>query len=183
MVANEQAARPTSVVVVMGVSGSGKTTIGALVADAKSVPFVDADDLHPIDNVKKMAAGTPLDDEDRWPWLDIVGRRLQEAEESGEGVVMACSALRRVYRDRIRATAPSTIFLHLHGSLEVLTARIEGRSGHFMPPALLSSQMETLEALTDDEAGYVLDIGQSVEQMIDEALPALQSIRDEMPRG
>lgn len=152
-------------------------------ADAKSVPFVDADDLHPIDNVKKMAAGTPLDDEDRWPWLDIVGRHLQEAEESGEGVVMACSALRRVYRDRIRATAPSTIFLHLHGSLEVLTARIEGRSGHFMPPALLSSQMETLEALTEDETGYVLDIGQSVEQMIDEALPALQSIRDEMPRG
>ena len=176
MVANEQAARPTPVVVVMGVSGSGKTTIGALVADAKSVPFVDADDLHPIDNVKKMAAGTPLDDEDRWPWLDIVGRRLQEAEESGEGVVMACSALRRVYRDRIRATAPGTIFLHLHGSLEVLTARIEGRSGHFMPATLLQSQLDTLEPLAQEEGGYKLDIDQSVPDMVNEAVTKLRAI-------
>lgn len=172
----------TPVIVVMGVSGSGKTTIGALVADAKSVPFVDADDLHPIENVRKMASGTPLDDDDRAPWLDIVGRRLQEAEESGEGVVMACSALRRSYRDRIRSTAPTAVFLHLHGSLDVLTARIEGRSGHFMPSTLLTSQMDTLEPLTDDEAGYVLDIGQTVDQMIEEALPALSRVREEMPR-
>lgn len=172
----------TPVIVVMGVSRSGKTTIGALVADAKSVPFVDADDLHPIENVRKMASGTPLDDDDRAPWLDIVGRRLQEAEESGEGVVMACSALRRSYRDRIRSTAPTAVFLHLHGSLDVLTAWIEGRSGHFMPSTLLTSQMDTLEPLTDDEAGYVLDIGQTVDQMIEEALPALSRVREEMPR-
>lgn len=174
---------PVPLIVVMGVSGSGKTTIGALVADSVSVPFVDADDLHPIENVRKMASGTPLDDEDRWPWLDIVGRRLREAEQSGEGLVMACSALRRCYRDRIRESAPAVVFLHLHGSLEVLTSRIEGRSGHFMPPALLASQVETLEALDDDEAGYLLDIGQSVDGMLQEALPALKRIRDEQPAG
>lgn len=174
---------PVPLVVVMGVSGSGKTTIGALVADATAVPFVDADDLHPIENVKKMASGTPLDDEDRWPWLDIVGRRLHEAGESGEGMVMACSALRRSYRDRIRESAPSAVFLHLHGSLEVLTSRLEGRSGHFMPPALLKSQIDTLEVLGDDEAGYVLDIGQSVDGMLETALPALKRIRDEPTAG
>ena len=138
-------------VVVMGVSGSGKTTIGTLVAHELGVDFVDGDSLHPIENVQKMASGTPLDDDDRWPWLEVVGRTLHERGEQHEGMVIACSALKRKYRERIRSQAPSALFLHLDGSVAVLTRRIEGRSGHFMPPALLSSQMETLEALTEDE--------------------------------
>ena len=102
-------------VVVMGVSGSGKTTIGALVAHEAGAAFLDADSLHPLENVRKMAAGTPLVDEDRWPWLDVVGQRLQQADEDGTGLVLACSALKRRYRDRIRRQAPETVFLHLTG--------------------------------------------------------------------
>ena len=132
-------------VVVMGVSGSGKTTIGTLVAHELGVDFVDGDSLHTIENVQKMASGTPLDDDDRWPWLEIVGRTLHERGEQHEGMVIACSALKRKYRERIRSQAPSALFLHLDGSVAVLTRRIEGRSGHFMPATLLQSQLDTLE--------------------------------------
>ena len=112
-------------IIVMGVSGCGKTTIGDLVARELGVPFLDGDSLHPVENVAKMAAGTPLTDEDRWPWLATVGSELAKAGDGG--LVLACSALRRRYRDAIRAQAPDTIFLHLHGTQEVLKARIEGR--------------------------------------------------------
>ncbi|PFG33198.1 gluconate kinase (SKI family) [Sanguibacter antarcticus] len=154
-------------VVVMGVSGSGKSTIGALVANALGVPFVDADGLHPIANIEKMAAGTPLTDEDRWPWLAVVGQVLADA--SG-GVVVACSALRRVYRDAIVAEAPGTVFVHLDGTKAVLTARLEGRSDHFMPPELLDSQLSTLEALDPDERGIVIDIDADVPSIIADAI-------------
>src|SRR5690606_11336193 len=113
---DDGAAAPAPLVVVMGVSGSGKTTIGALVAHGAGVPFLDADSLHPLANVRKMAAGTPLEDADRWPWLDTVGERLRDEEREGTGLVLACSALRRRYRDRIRRAAPGTVFLHLHGT-------------------------------------------------------------------
>ncbi|WP_016996240.1 gluconokinase [Kocuria atrinae] len=143
-------------VVVMGVSGSGKTTIGTLVAHELGVEFIDGDSLHPIANVQKMASGTPPNDDDRWPWLEIVGRKLHEHGQQQQGLVIACSALKRVYRERIRSQASGALFLHLDGSLEVLTGRLEGRSGHFMPPALLQSQLDTLEPLELEEGGYRL---------------------------
>ena len=138
-------------VVVMGVSGSGKSTIGALLAEALDTPFVDGDHLHPPANVAKMAAGIPLDDADRWPWLAAVGQRLAAA--GPEGLVVACSALKRVYRDAIRVEAPHAVFVELDGAHDVLAERMRDRPGHFMPPALLDSQLATLQPLQDDEAG------------------------------
>lgn len=155
-------------IVVMGVSGCGKTTIGDLVARDLSVRFLDGDSLHPVENVAKMASGTPLTDEDRWPWLATVGAELAAAGSAG--LVLACSALKRSYRDAIRAQAPETVFLHLHGSWDVLGGRLEGRSGHFMPATLLDSQLATLEPLEADEAGTVVDIAAPVEQVVAEAL-------------
>lgn len=155
----------------MGVSGCGKTTIGDLVARELGVPFLDADSLHPVENVAKMAAGTPLTDEDRWPWLATVGSELAAAGNGG--LVLACSALKRSYRDAIRAQAPDTVFLHLHGSKEVLGSRLEGRSGHFMPATLLASQLATLEPLEADEAGVVVDIAGPVAQVVADALAGI----------
>jgi gluconokinase len=160
-------------VVVMGVSGSGKSTIGALLAHALDVPFTDADGLHPQANILKMAGGIPLTDEDRWPWLALVGQALADAGAEGTGLVVACSALRRVYRDAIVAAAPNVRFVHLAGSLEVLSNRIEGRSEHFMPPALLRSQLATLEVLHDDEPGFAVDIAQPVPDIVAEAVARL----------
>lgn len=161
-------------VVVMGVSGAGKSTIGTLVADAMNFPFVDADSLHPLENIRKMAAGTPLTDEDRWPWLDLVGHEL--ANTQARGIVVACSALKRRYRDAIRAQAPDTIFLHLDGSLEVLSSRLEGRSGHFMPPKLLASQLDALESLEGDEAAVVVDIAGTMTEILDHSVAGIRAI-------
>ncbi|MFF1254173.1 gluconokinase, GntK/IdnK-type [Pseudarthrobacter sp. NPDC058329] len=165
----------------MGVSGCGKTTIGDLVARELGVPFLDGDSLHPVENVAKMAAGAPLTDEDRWPWLATVGAELAKAGDGG--LVLACSALRRSYRDAIRAQAPDTVFLHLHGSKEVLSQRLEGRSGHFMPPALLVSQLATLEPLQADEAGVVVDIAAPVQQVVREALAGITAVGPSDARG
>ncbi|MEV7574630.1 gluconokinase, GntK/IdnK-type [Pseudarthrobacter sp. NPDC089323] len=158
----------------MGVSGCGKTTIGDLVARELGVPFLDGDSLHPVENVAKMAAGTPLTDDDRWPWLATVGAALAQAGDGG--LVLACSALRRSYRDAIREQAPDTVFLHLHGTKEVLKARTEGRTGHFMPPALLDSQLATLEPLEADEAGFVVDIAAPVQQVVRRALTGITAV-------
>lgn len=158
-------------VVVMGVSGSGKSTIGALVADAMDLPFLDGDSLHPMVNIQKMASGTPLTDDDRLPWLEIVGNEL--ADTTAKGIVIACSALKRSYRDIIRAKAPDTIFLHLDGSLEVLSSRLEGRSGHFMPPALLASQLASLEPLGADERAVVIDISAGVTAILAESVAGI----------
>ncbi|KRE65507.1 MULTISPECIES: gluconokinase [Micrococcaceae] len=172
---NNKSATATPRVIVMGVSGCGKTTIGDLVARELGVPFLDGDSLHPVENVAKMAAGTPLTDEDRWPWLATVGSRLAAAGDGG--LVLACSALRRSYRDAIREQSPDTIFLHLNGSKEVLKARTEGRIGHFMPPALLDSQLATLEPLQDDETGVVVDISAPVDDVVAAALASCMPIR------
>jgi len=167
-----EATTAAPLVVVMGVSGSGKSTIGLLVADALGVPFIDGDSLHPIGNVTKMAAGTPLTDEDRWPWLALVGEALADAAETG--LVVACSALKRAYRDAILAEAPGAVFLHLSGSREVLSARLEGRSGHFMPISLLDSQLATLEELTDDEPRVVVDVGAAVPTVVERAVDGIR---------
>lgn len=145
-------------VVVMGVSGSGKSTVGRAVADALGASFVDGDDLHPAANVAKMAAGIPLTDADREPWLRAVGRTLADGDDTG--VVVACSALKRSYRDLIRAEAPGTVFAELDGPRELLQERMI-RPGHFMPASLLDSQLATLEPLQADEAGLRLDIAES----------------------
>ena len=136
--------------VVMGVSGSGKTTSGIALAAALGVPFLDADDLHPASNVAKMAAGIALTDDDRMPWLALVGAELAVASA---GLVIACSALKRVYREAILAAAPSTRFVFLDGSRELLESRVQHRNGHFMPASLLDSQLAALEPLAADEPG------------------------------
>jgi gluconokinase len=152
------------VIVVMGVSGAGKSTVGAALAQRTGATFVDADSLHPPSNVKKMAAGNPLTDEDRWPWLGIVGAEL--ASNHAEGIIMACSALKRSYRDAIRAKAPATVFIQLSVELPVLEHRLAQRTGHFMPPSLLQSQLETLEPLQADENGLTLMTSDGIEAMI-----------------
>lgn len=154
-------------IVVMGVSGSGKSTIGIGLAERLSVPFVDADDLHPLTNVDKMAAGLPLTDDDRWPWLHRVGQVIAEHAETG--VVVACSALKRAYRDAIRGQAPRTRFVELFGTRELLASRLGAREGHFMPAALLDSQLDTLESLQSDEAGVRVDVAPSPDEIVAEA--------------
>ena len=145
--------------VVMGVSGAGKSVIGSLLAERLGVQFADADDMHPASNVRAMAAGRPLTDDDRWPWLDAVGDALARASTSG--LVMACSALKRSYRDAIRAKARDARFVHLDGTPELLRARIGARTGHFMPAALLDSQLAALEPLAPDEPGMTVSIDQT----------------------
>lgn len=147
----------------MGVSGSGKSTVGAALAQRLRVPFADADDLHPSANIAKMSRGEPLTDEDRYPWLEIVGEWLAVYADGG---VMSCSALKRGYRDRLRHHAPTVAFLHLDGTPEVIAARQASRPGHFMPASLLTSQFATLEPLQPDEDGIVLDVDQSVDQIV-----------------
>lgn len=151
----------------MGASGSGKTTVGSALAAALGLRFVDADDLHPAANVEKMAAGIPLTDDDRWPWLDAVGAVLADGP-----VVVACSALRRAYRDRLRAAAPGLRIVYLHGSRALLAERM-GHRDHFMPVELLDSQLATLEEPDPDERAVVLDVAHPVEQLVADAVRGL----------
>lgn len=147
----------------MGVSGSGKSTVGAALARRLGVPFIDADTLHPPANIAKMAAGEPLTDDDRRPWLDRVGEWLAAHRDGG---VVSCSALKRTYRDRLRAHCPPATFLHLRGSPELIGARLAARPGHFMPAALLRSQFDALEPLGADEDGVTVDAGRGVDAIV-----------------
>lgn len=159
----------------MGVSGAGKTTVGMALAQRLGMDFFDADSLHSSANLTKMSEGIPLTDEDRWPWLRAVGRAV--AEHHDYGVVVACSALKRVYRDVILESAPGVLFVHLTGSRDLLWQRLEERKQHFMPAALLSSQMETLEPLAADEPGFTVDIEPGRNAVLAEITETLQSLR------
>lgn len=159
--------RPTPVtppIVVMGVCGAGKSVIGAQLADTLGLPFLDGDDLHPAANVAKMSQGLSLTDEDRRPWLAAVGSWL--ADHCGSGAVMACSALKRSYRDQLRAACPGIVFIHLAGDQHIVTHRVTARPDHFMPPSLVTSQYQALEPLQDDETGITLDFDQSVDDLV-----------------
>jgi gluconokinase len=134
------------VVVLMGVSGSGKTTVGKVLAEQLGWTFLDADDFHPAANVEKMRGGTPLTDEDRRPWLAALRERIDAAVERGENVVLACSALKHSYQEYLEKHEPESVrYVHLRGSEELIRRRLAARKGHFMPPALLHSQFEALE--------------------------------------
>jgi gluconokinase len=148
----------------MGVSGSGKSVVGVALAERLRVPFADGDDFHPSTNLAKMRAGEPLDDSDRWPWLEAVGAWLSRHDERGG--VISCSALKRKYRDQLRSHAPRVVFVLLHGDREVIEKRVSSRSDHFMPGSLLSSQFAALEPLAPDEDGIVVDVQQSVEAIV-----------------
>ena len=164
----------TQRIVVMGVSGCGKSSVGAALSQALGIPYRDGDDLHPAVNVAKMRAGEALTDADRWPWLERVAQDLARLAP----VIVGCSALRRVYRDRIRAGAGGPVlFVHLAGSREVIAARMAARSGHFMPASLLDSQFATLEPPGPDEAAITVDINQPLDRQVAEILRRLE-LRD-----
>lgn len=150
-------------IVVMGVSGSGKSTVGDLLGARIGLPYHDGDDLHPQSNIDKMAAGEPLTDDDRWPWLKLIGEWLQDHPEGG---IIGCSALKRSYRDAIREVSPDAVFVHVHGSVELLQERMEERPGHFMPASLLDSQLDTLEHLEADERGRIFDISGTPDEIV-----------------
>ena len=156
-------------IVLMGVAGSGKTTVAGLLADRLGCVRAEADDFHPAANVAKMASGIPLDDDDRRPWLAAIGVWIGQQERAGRTAVVTCSALKRAYRDVLRAASPHVVFVHLTGTPELLAARMAGRKGHFMPPALLDSQLATLEPLAPDELGIALDVRQPPEVVAEQA--------------
>ncbi|MET8686409.1 gluconokinase [Streptomyces sp. NPDC004732] len=166
-----QERRTPHVVVVMGVAGTGKTTIGPLLADRLGVPYAEGDDFHPPENIQKMSSGTPLTDDDRWPWLDAIGSWAHG--RAGLGGVVSSSALKRSYRDRLRAAAPGVVFVHLTGDRALIEDRMSHRQGHFMPTALLDSQFATLQPLGADEAGVDVDVTGTPEEISDRAVEAL----------
>jgi gluconokinase len=168
--ADERPDSPSQSIVVMGVSGSGKTTIGVLLADRIAAQFLDGDDLHPEGNVLRMAAGYPLSDDERIPWLHIVGKRLQKARTEGSGLVMACSALKHSYREILRKYDPDTFFLFLDGSSELVQKRVSSRNHEFMPASLIESQFKILEPLGPGENGMRVDIAMTPQAAIEHIL-------------
>jgi gluconokinase len=166
--------RDVPLVVVMGVAGSGKSTVAAGLAEHLGVDFIEGDSLHPQANVNKMAGGVALTDEDRWPWLEAIGDRIEAERVAGQGVVVSCSALKHVYRDCLRKRVNGRVrFVMLDGSKELIAKRMLGRKGHFMPQSLLDSQLATLEKPGPDEDAVVLDIGLSVPDLLKAASVAV----------
>ncbi len=155
---------PAPHLVVMGVSGCGKSTVGRLLATALELPYVEGDELHPPRNIALMAAGTPLTDDDRDAWLAAVATRISEAGQSG--IVISCSALKRRYRDRLREASPLLRLVHLHGTPELLASRMTQRQGHYMPASLLQSQLHTLEVPGADEAALAADIAATPQDIV-----------------
>lgn len=160
-------------VVVMGVSATGKTTVGEQLAEELGCEFIEGDELHPRANIEKMTQGIPLTDEDRWPWLLAIAELIAVKDLEGTSTVVTCSALKRSYRDVLRDAA-AVFFVHLHAPFEVLEARMQHRTKHFMPTALLRSQFETLEDLGDDESGAVVDVTPPLDEVVEEAVNAVR---------
>jgi gluconokinase len=163
-----------TIVVVMGVSGSGKTTIASGVARHEGWQLLEGDSFHPAANIAKMKAGTPLTDEDRWPWLRAIAAREDELLAAGQSAVVACSALKRAYRAILIGDRSDVVLLYLRGSQDLIAERIKARTGHFMPPALLDSQFATLEEPGDDEHPVIVDVGPPAEATIADAVRQLK---------
>ncbi|HEY1952287.1 MAG TPA: gluconokinase [Gemmatimonadaceae bacterium] len=153
--------------VVMGVAGSGKTVIGAALARGLGVEFVDGDDFHSTQNVERMAAGIPLTDADRSEWLEGLAGRIRQARDAGNGLVLACSALKRAYRNILRLAAPDLQFVFLDGASELIAERLSKRTGHYMPASLLDSQLATLERPSADEGVVIADISRSPREIVE----------------
>ncbi|MGL4289762.1 MAG: gluconokinase [Phreatobacter sp.] len=171
--AHKDQAGPPTAIIVMGVSGSGKSTVGARLAGELGWDFRDGDAFHPPANVEKMRSGAPLTDADRWPWLDAIARHVAALEQVGGHVVIACSALKRVYRDRLRAAGSRLRFVYLAGDFSLIDARMTARVDHFMPPSLLQSQFATLEPPEADEHPITVSIATEPDAIV-------QAIRDRL---
>ena len=158
----------------MGVSGSGKTTIATGIAQALGWSLLEGDTLHPAANVEKMKSGVPLNDEDRWPWLRAIAAAIDEMRAQGRSAVVACSALKRAYRDVLIGYRPDVVLVYLRGDKALIAARMAARKGHFMPPALLDSQFATLEEPGDDERPIVVSVAGTPEEAVAEAVARLK---------
>jgi len=156
--------------VVMGVSGCGKSEVGSRLAQALGATFIEGDRFHPLQNLAKMSAGVPLADADRWDWLRALRAELRRVQDAGGVPVLACSALKRIYRDLLRGDDGGVCFVHLHGDRDLIARRMATRSSHFMPPALLDSQLRDLEPLQADECGITLDVRDPPAVLVEQAL-------------
>jgi gluconokinase len=165
--------RPSVTVVLMGVSGAGKSTVSEVLVEKLGWPSAEADDFHSAANVAKMSSGHPLTDEDRWPWLRAIAAWIGDREAAAENAVLTCSALRRTYRDVLRAGHPSVCFAHLLVERAILEHRMERRRGHYMPASLLDSQLATLEPLDEDEPGIVVAAAAPPERIADDIVQRL----------
>jgi gluconokinase len=172
-----EAATMTRTLVVMGVSGVGKTSVADAIVARTGWTFVEGDDLHTEANRAKMAAGTPLDDDDRWPWLRGIAAWIGEQEVAGRDAVLTCSALKRRYRDLLRDGHPSVRFVHLLAPPALIQTRVDNRSGHYMPPSLLGSQLATLEPLGPDEPGFGVETDRSPAEVAEAVLALLDRDR------
>ncbi|MEJ5998223.1 gluconokinase [Corynebacterium sp. H130] len=163
--------------VLMGVSGCGKTSVARALAQRLSWPYAEADDFHPQENKDKMAAGIALNDDDRWPWLESLSRWMSANAMAGNSTVVTCSALKKSYRDLLSRSSGKVFFVHLSGPQELIAQRMSARTGHFMPTTLLPSQFATLEQLGEEENGITLDINASVNELADQVIAAVKGLR------
>lgn len=170
----EKAAQKNPVLVVMGVSGSGKSTVGGMIAGAMGWDLQEGDDLHPQANIEKMATGHPLNDDDRWPWLDKIAQWITQHADAGQPGIVTCSALKRSYRDILRGE--NVVFVHLAGSRDQIGQRLTARLDHYMPPSLLDSQISTLEPIDPDEQAIIIDVGGSPVEIVEEILRRLEEL-------
>lgn len=163
-----------TIAIVMGVSGSGKSTVARGVAAQKGWLLLEGDSFHPPANIAKMKAGTPLTDEDRWPWLQAIAAKEDELLSTGRSGVIACSALRRDYRRILVADRPGMVLVYLRGTIELISGRIQSRKNHFMPAALLRSQFDTLEEPGPEESAIIVDIGKPPDVMVREVISRIE---------